>query len=73
MAPESPVWKERGRGRLRMLDRAWKDEDGVELLSISMAAIVCRCVSEYEERGMEECLHLSHAHNQRHSCTSHTL
>jgi hypothetical protein len=41
VAPESPVWKERGRGRLRMLDRAQKACGRCGRLRRSRAAIVC--------------------------------
>jgi hypothetical protein len=40
VAPESPVRKESGRGRLRMLLRAWKEADGVGRLRRRIAAIV---------------------------------
>jgi hypothetical protein len=39
--PESLVWKERVRGRLRMFESAWKEADGVGRLSSRMAAMVC--------------------------------
>jgi hypothetical protein len=41
VAPESPVWKESGSGRLRTFERAWNDADGVGRFSRRMAAIVC--------------------------------
>tara|TARA_R110002060_G_scaffold50361_2_gene61155 strand:- start:569 stop:703 length:135 start_codon:yes stop_codon:yes gene_type:complete len=40
MAPESEVWKESGRGRLRRLESAEKEADGVGRLRRRRAAIV---------------------------------
>ena len=36
------MWKERGRGRLRMFERAWKDAEGVGRFRRRSAAMVCR-------------------------------
>lgn len=41
MAPLSEVWKERGRGRLRRLERAENEAEGVGRLRRRRAAIVC--------------------------------
>ena len=41
VAPGSPVWKERGSGRLRILDSAQKAAAGLGRLRRSKAAIVC--------------------------------
>lgn len=40
MALESEVWKDKGRGRFSMLDKAWKEADGVGRLRRRMAAMV---------------------------------
>lgn len=41
MAPESEVWKERGRGRLRIFDKAQNAADGLGRFRRRRAAIVC--------------------------------
>jgi hypothetical protein len=68
VAPESPVWKERGSGRLRMLDSAQKDAAGVGRLRRSRAAIVCTMLG-LDENSEGESLHLSHECIQHRSCT----
>jgi hypothetical protein len=39
--PVSEVWKERGRGRLRMLERVIKEAEAVGRLRRRRAAMVC--------------------------------
>lgn len=53
VAPGSPVWKERGRGRLRMLESAQKADEGVGRLRRSKAAIVCRVLDMEKTQGRE--------------------
>ena len=68
VAPGSPVWKERGSGRLRMLDRAQKAAEGEGRLRRSKAAIVCTVLG-LDNKNEEESLHLSREYIPHHSCT----
>ncbi len=48
------MWKERGTGRLRMLERALKAADGVGRLRRSKAAIVCERFRDHALHKMEK-------------------
>lgn len=51
IAPVSPVWMERGRGRFKIFESAMKAAAGVGRLRSSNAAIVYSCVSSSSSFG----------------------